>query len=584
MCGINIAISKNKDKKEKFFKNEMQSLIHRGSDSFGFFEDEAIKIAHRRLAITGKNGVQPIDSHGVVIAVNGEFYDYEQIKKDNNEYSYQTDSDSEIIIPLYKKHGILQATKVLNGEFVFCLYDKKKNSLYLGRDMFGNKPLYYMMADDGIFISSEIKSFLILGKLEFDENVIVQKLQMQYHHPSKTIFKNIFQVEPGQIVEINTISQEIKKYFFENLYQESRKDFSLETVKKQLYKAVERRIKNQNPAITLSGGLDSSIILSIIKDKNPDFNNVFSVSFKDSGLYDEKPLVQILEKHFKLNVNYLDLSIKDMINVFEDAIFQAEDVAVNIHVSAKYLLFKEIAKKGNKVVLSGEGSDEFFFGYTHFYQNQKNYLQGMHIPHGESLNTQEDLPLFLQAKLSIGKKIEQFLNTRKPVSFSIHDEISLKLNQEEQASYLWSKYALSNSILLALGDKQEMRWTLEGRTPFLDKELVKYLMSLNIEEKIDQNVDKVILRKLFKNMLPKEIVEKGKHPFIAPPLLAYSEGVEFYLEHLKQWNNKIFNKKAAIAFLQNVDMLTEQEKRAYDSVFMIMTSLAILDRRYCGNN
>jgi len=583
MCGINIAISKDVDKNEKFFKNEMQILSHRGQDSFGFFEDKNIKIAHRRLAITGSDGIQPIDSNGVVVAVNGEFYDYEKTKKEHNDYCFITDSDSEIIIPLFIKKGIIETAKMLNGEFVFSLYEKKTENLYLVRDMFGNKPLYYMLTESGIFISSEIKSFLSLGKLEFDEEVLVQKLQMQYHHPSKTLFKNIFQVEPGQIVEIKTCSKEINKYFFENLYQESRNDFSLETVKNKLNKAVEMRIKNQKPAITLSGGLDSSIILSIIKDQNPNFNNVFSVSFKDSGLYDEKPLVQILEKHFDLDVNYLDLSIQDMIKVFEEAIFQAEDVAVNIHVSAKYLLFKEISKKGNKVVLSGEGSDEFFFGYTHFYQNPKTYLQGMHIPHGEILETKESLPVFLKAKLSIGKKIEQFLNIKKPVSFVVHDEISAKLTPEEQASYLWSKYALSNSILLALGDKQEMKWTLEGRTPFLDKELVKYLMSLKCEDKIDQNMDKFILRTIFKDILPKEIIEKGKHPFIAPPLLDYPEGVNFYIETLKNWNNNIFNKKVAIDFLQEVEKLSDQEKRAYDSAFMIMTSLAILEKRYCGN-
>lgn len=573
----------NSEENQAFVSKGLDLLAHRGQDQKSIISiNKNFKIGHRRLTITGNDqGIQPLNEGLVWAMSNGEFYDYETIAQ--KEKIHPLDSDASILIPLYKKYGIKQMLTHLTGEFVFIIVDESINKIFLVRDLMGNKPLYYS-ATKGFQVASEIKAFKSTHSLCFNQEVLMQKLQMQYHQPDTTLFTGIDQVAPGWVVEYDYRTKEIKKWQYDNLYlSKDQKPLDLDQVYQLLHQSVARRIKGQNPALTLSGGLDSSIILHIAQSINPQLKDAFSISFKGGGIYDEKELVLILKEKYNLNLHLIEISLSDQLSVLEEALYHAEDVTINLHLAAKFLLFQKIKSQGFKVSLSGEGSDEFFMGYKHFYPTSENihYLSGMHLPDSYQLDNGEELPTFLKAKLSIGYKISQFLTKPHIPNFKLLSPHIVTLHPLHQASYLWSKLALSNSILIALGDKMEMASTIEGRTPFLDKELINYISQIPPEHKISHTEDKTILRKIFKTLLPIEIIEKPKHPFLSPPVIGTPEGVEFIKTHLLSWNNELLNRQAIEKFLNNIHKLSEQEQRVYDPVFMILTSLAILQKRLC---
>lgn len=583
MCGIILSQSSSALENQAFVTKGLDLLVHRGQDQRSIIAvDKDLVLGHRRLTITGTDqGQQPLSQGKVWAMSNGEFYDYKTIAQ--KEKIKPVDSDASILIPLYKKYGIENMLNQLNGEFVFVIVDEDLNKIFLVRDLIGNKPLYYSL-NKGFQVASEVKAFKSTHSLSFNPEVLLQKLQMQYHQPNTTLFSGIEQVPPGWIVEYDYKTKQLNKWQYADIYSTKPSlSGNVEDISSLLHKAVARRIQDQKPAITLSGGLDSSIILHIAQSINPALKDAFSISFKDGGIYDEKDLVLILKEKYNLNLHLVEISLADQLAVLEEALYHAEDVTVNLHLAAKFILFKEIRAKGFKVSLSGEGSDEFFMGYKHFYppENSSHYLAGMHLPDSNQLTTGEELPMFLQAKLSIGYKISKFLNNPTTPTFKLISDKVGSLHPVHQASYLWSKLALSNSILIALGDKMEMASTIEGRTPFLDKDLVQYMSQVFPENKMSSTEDKTILRKIFKNLLPPEIIHKPKHPFLSPPMIGSPEGNLFVRNILLSWNNDLINKKAIEVFLNNTQQLTEQEQRIYDPIFMILTSLAILEKRFC---
>jgi asparagine synthase (glutamine-hydrolysing) len=395
------------------------------------------------------------------------------------------------------------------------------------------------------------------------------------------LFEDIKQVEPGSIVTYNYKNNTIKIESFFDLYQSNNLiDYNQSTLMNLLTNSVKRRIHHQNPALTLSGGLDSSIILDLVNSLNTNIKDCFSISFTDGGIYDEQDIVKILAKKYNVNLHLIPVTQDMLIDNLEESLYFSEDVTINLHMPAKFLLFQEIKKHGFNISLSGEGSDEFFLGYSHFFPNENPLLKGMHLPDSNQLKiNQKNIPTFLQAKLSIGYKIQELLEHNIKVE-NINLYNSEQLNQTEQASYLWSKYALSNSILIALGDKMEMASTIEGRTPFLDIDVLNYIMSVKLEDKYSTSQDKILLRELFKNRLPKEVINTKKHPFIAPPLISTTKGIEFVRTVLMNWNTTLISKEKINLKLDS--LLTNNdinELRTYDPVFMILVSLALIQKR-----
>jgi asparagine synthase (glutamine-hydrolysing) len=551
MCGI-LVLENNKNDTSK-----IDLLNHRGGTDSNTIQVDRYSLSHNRLQITG-DLIQPFERDNIIALVNGEFYNYEKYIE---EFNLKSNSDSEIIIPLYIKYG-LDFINYLNGEYSFVIYDKNKDLLLFSRDNFGTKPLYFRL-DDNIEISSEIKTFDNL-KL----NNLNDVLSMQYTR--NNIF-NVEEVKPGRlylyqdkvITTINTFKYQIG----------TKKDTS---IRDTLIKSVLNRVKNVDLSLTLSGGIDSALISSIaskILNKNIE---TFSVAFIDNDKFNEVKDIERIIKHNKIvDSNILYLDIETLFASLEDAVIASEGISVNIHVAAKYLLFKEISNKGYKINISGEGSDELFWGYQHLVAE----VQDIKIPdvlkgymnksdNGKCVNYTNltKIPNFLEGKFEIGNMIHDIFLNKENMPIIILEE---DLNTPYLSHKLWLDLCFTPYILTTLGDKLEMAHNVEGRLPFLDKELTKIAFNTDLKSKIDKRQ----LKEEFKDILPEFLINKAKHPFIGPQLLNNDNirnEVRIIINKLDtdKWNKT--------SILHNLDKL--KDNITFNSAIMIMLSIYYLEK------
>jgi asparagine synthase (glutamine-hydrolysing) len=619
MCGVVAAFSKTKNFDKTIIENCLSRISHRGSDAQGYYFDNGVAMAHNRLAIVGNTGQQPLFSqdNSCVAIVNGEFYDYKDIKNklklDN--YNFYTESDSEIVLPLYQKYGLNENFfKNLNGEFSAILFDKQKNQVIAFRDRFGINPLYYYKTEDSVYFASELKAFTPVDATEWNSNTLNSVLTMQYHSSDSTLLKNVHQVQAGSylILDLNTMEITEKQYWDMNYQPE---DISFEeaqyNLREALHKSVSRRIDVDKPlGVTLSGGIDSSVIYSLASQIANKPLDAFSLSFQNGGRYDELELAKEMCEKYNGNFNPVIVSEMDMLNSIEDATFHSEEVSVNSHLSAKYLLFKAMSDKGIKVSLSGEGADELLLGYPHFKldmynnsanQNANSYLSGLQTPDKDFLDTSlikqklGFVPKFLEAKYSMGYKLQNFVLNKSYVNemFDPFADITKCLNIPKMenvytSSYLWSKICLSNYILVALGDKMEMASTIEGRVPFLDNDVYNAVRNMPTNFKMNKDsVEKYILKETFKNDITSSIYNKQKHPFVAPPLLGWgntNDGVLVRLMDIlnsqSMKNHMFFDVDKIKKMILNINNQSDIEKAKFDPIVMLILTLHYFEKNF----
>lgn len=619
MCGIVGQVSFNKKVNKSFIFKSLESIEHRGKDYRGYKIFEDVSIGHNLLSITGNVQSQPLFdiSHSIYAVVNGEFYNYEEIKKELSGINYITNSDSELIIHLYQKGILFEYLKngKINGEFSFIIYDKLKNKVIAGRDSFGIKPLYLLRENDSIYLSSEIKGFIPLKKLKFDEKSIYSVLTMQYHDTYNTLFEDVKQIQPGTIIIIDIKNKTIEEQkYFEQNYSENNK-LSYEDTKIVLFDKIDNAIKSRlrtdrNIGFTLSGGIDSATILSLgskhIDNKN---KQAYTICFENSEDFNEFKDAKAMADMYGFNFNQINVNEKILIENFEKAIIHSEQVSINMHLPSKYLLFKKMADDGVQVSLSGEGSDEIFFGYPHFKMDlnimdslDKNiYLKGIQMPDNDILDTSKIqkylgyIPAFIKAKYSMGYKIHNHIlkdefkyknNSVDPASDIIRlYDLDKNIPNIFNSSILWSKICLSNYILNALGDKLEMAHTIEGRVPFLDRDIFDFVKNISIDQKINNGNEKYILKEIMKPYITKEIYLKQKHPFIAPPLFDWNNN-KFSYEHIMDvihskiiLESQFFDQEK---IFKMIDLIINNKlnKSSFDPVIIMILSLYYLEKNF----
>ncbi len=598
MCGIFASYNRFPDL--EIIKTMM---CNRGPDEFHYKDKGAVRLCHSRLSITGEKGAQPFEvkqrGQHFLYMVNGEFYDYQAIKKSFN-YNYQTDTDSEILSPLYLNTGLTPGLMArLNGEFAFVIYNVLEHAFYLVRDRFGVKPLFYSINNGEVLVASEAKMLLPFIESGFNEDVLKTMLTVQYHNHQSALFKNIQQVPPGSMVKIdlNTFKVEMD-YYFDYKSNASSSKVSKQEILDIFESSVKKRTATDLPiAYTVSGGIDSSAILSM--GHKPKGSKAFTVSFEGSGEFDEIELAQKMADYAGVDLNPLLVNESSLLDNMEKAITASESLSINSHVAAKYMMFEEIKKQGFKVSLSGEGADEIFLGYSHFLLDANldatgfENMKGMHLPHGEILSETfltsvfSKVPSFLKAKLSMGAKIHPLLSKdfRQGYQSAVVSQLKpMAITGETdvmKAASLWTKTCFANYILNTLSDRLEMHHSLEGRVPFLDKDLVALGLSIPESQKINKLGTKHILRESFKTILPSDIYKKPKHPFVSPSLMTWSENpmvFSYVSDIMKSQLFKemgIFDRKSVASLLDNLQS-GKVEKQGYDNVLMLMLSVFFL--------
>ncbi len=623
MCGIVAAFSNKTNFSQSLLIEMMKRIEHRGYDDRGFYLDNGVGMAHNRLSIVGNKGQQPVfnPQQDIFAVVNGEFYGYEKIrgKLKQQGYQFRTETDSEIVVPLYEKLGLTdQFFDELNGEFAAVIYDKRNHKVIAFRDRFGINPLYYYKNDGNIYFASEQKAFLAVNNMDWASDALNSVLTMQYHSSSTTLLKDVKQVQAGSVLEIDLHTMNIneRRYWDMNFQPDNSMSFeeASENLREALTSSVKDRIDvDRQKAITLSGGIDSSIIWGLANQVTDDPLEAFTISFENGGNYDEYEVAKEMCDMYNGSFNPVIVKESDMLSCIEDATYHSEEVSINSHLSAKFLLFKEMKKAGVRVSLSGEGSDELLLGYPHFkldldnsVQNiEKNsYLSGLQTPDKESLSTamiQQELgfvPKFLEAKYSMGLKLQNEVLNADYVN-SMYDPIKdilsplnmPKMDNVYTSSYLWSKICLGNYILVGLGDKMEMASTIEGRVPFLDKRVYDAAKNMPTDFKMNKaSIEKYILKETFKKDITPAIYQKQKHPFVAPPLLGWSgeNGQDTVLVRLmdilnsqSMQNHKFFDVKKMKVMIERLVKSGDKALQAkYDPVIMLILTLYYFEKNF----
>lgn len=639
MCGITAIFSKGKSRRKQMLNTALKTLKQRGPDEYGIWEDDLVSIGHRRLSVIGvNNGQQPIASHGgnIVVACNGELYDYRKLREESvGDYQFKTDSDSEILIPLYQKYGIEGMMEYLNGEFAFVLYDKRIDTLYAVRDRFGIKPLCWFYDSKQTIIASKAKAIMACGvKAEWDSISLMQSLSMHYQPTDRTMFANINQVEPGHILvcKNGTAPKKMKYWDINYPLETSYKQLTSVEEKKYidefhdlLFESVKTRLTCDVPVCChLSGGLDSSTIAGMMsKIRNIEPIHCFSVVFPNTDAeYDEDILATETIEHMQGVMHKIKISQRQIIDNLSDAVYHSEGLAVNGHLSCKYLLNKEIRKEGFKVALTGEGADECLAGYSHLrkdiianlscaereeltnrlYQTNLS-ITGTEIALGNTLDCSAleqklgYIPSFLQAKASIGYRMYQFLNKDMLHECSRHDFFNELLSHYEidsqlsgrhpvnQSLYFWIKLTLCNYILGTLGDGCEMASSIEGRLPFLDHRLFEYAVRLPMQMKIKAYTnEKYILKEVAKPYITDNVYKRQKHPFQSPPLTRFFSKDDFCrlrdeLTASDFVNTGIFDADKVVKLINSVPSMSVLDQTVYEPVIMLMLTINHMNNR-----
>ena len=571
MCGIAGFIGFRDDNLIKQFSKWLE---HRGPDGDGFYIDEDVTLLSRRLAIIDvKGGDQPIynEDGSIVVVYNGEIYNYLELRSEleKSGHIFKTRSDTEVIVHGYEEWGDTCFDK-FNGMFGIALHDKKKKRTLLVRDHFGIKPLYFTQVslrgatgdaaisvngiassvaslpsrNDIVIFSSEIKPLIYSGLIpvETNDRIIYRYLKYRIHDDGReTFFKGVERLLPGEMMVIDQVQSskfkiQIKKYtkleekllqMVENNDRCSLQQEQISQFKSLLIDSIKRRLVSEVPVGTcLSGGLDSSTVVSIVnkllKDKVGeslsvgDIQKTFSAVFPGSNNDEERYIDEVIKlkvKSYKVRPNS-DEFLKDL----KDFVKTQEEPTISTGPYAQYKVMQE-AHKYVTVVLDGQGADEMMAGYLPYYFVYLNQLwkMGKYLSFFKEVSSSWDVVMrFVKKKIFVEtQNFASLLNNEFANQYA--GELFQIENSNLKKRLLDDIFRNSLQSLLRYEDKNAMRFSIEGRVPFLDFRLTELLFSLPDEAIIKNGWNKFILRESTKDLLPKLINERrNKIGFTTP--------------------------------------------------------------------
>ena len=566
MCGFCGYINK---KETSHIKKMNDMIAHRGPDDESYYVDDDIAMGFRRLSIIDlQGGRQPISNEDdtMYITFNGEIYNFKEIKEEliNKGHIFKTNTDTEVILHGFEEYKEKILDK-LRGMFAFVIWDKKSKTLFGARDHFGQKPFYYCKMQGTFMYASEIKSLLkhpdFLKKV--NKEALKPYLTFQTSVLNETFFKNVYKLKPGHYFtyDFNTEKMEINKYY-EIKFEPQKQDFDklVNEIDNTITKSIDYHTISDVPVGSyLSGGIDSSYVVSYLK---PD--KTFSVGF-DYKDFNEVPLAKDLSDILHIqNKNEL-INADDFFESINKVEYYADEPTANLSAVPLYFLSK-LASKDVKVVLSGEGADELFGGYTGYDEDIK-------------LKKYRKLPLFLRKFIKLlvsplpsfhgknfltkgGSKIEDyfigqaFVFNNKEANKILTDNYKSNLKYQDitkpyfdkvkdendvtKMQYLDMHLWLPNDILLK-ADKMSMANSLELRVPILDKEVFALASSIPVEYKISHNTTKYALRKAASKRIPEDWYKRRKKGFPVPIIKWFRE--EKYYNIVKEIFNQDFTKE-----------------------------------------
>jgi asparagine synthase (glutamine-hydrolysing) len=568
MCGISGIFNLSHDTPPS--RNELERMVHavyhRGPDGYGFYFDSQIGLAHARLSIIDLlGGNQPIrnEDDSIQVIFNGEIFNYLELREQllNLGHRFYTHSDTEVIVHLYEEND-LKFVNFLNGQFAIIIWDKNKRRLIMVRDRTGIRPLYYAEIKGRLFFASEVKSLFAHPAVprKIDLNALGQIFTFWSSLPPQSLFQEIKILPPGHLMVIEKGKTSINKYWDwefppDQINYEKPVDSWVEELKELLVDSVRLQLRSDVPVgAYLSGGLDSSVTTSLIKNYTDTPLRTFSVGFEDEE-FDESQYQQELKEYLDTEHTHVLCKRSDIGRIFPRVIWHSESSILRTAPAPLLLLSGAVREAGYKVVLTGEGADEVFAGYDIFKEAkvrrfwnrypestwrprilERLYPYLKHSPTASGAFTQGffkqgmeyiDEPFFSHIPRWITtQRTQQFFS--KEVKAELRDSLSISdilkhlptdinewkpINQDQ---YIEAHTLLSGYLLSSQGDRMAMANSVEGRFPFLDHRVIEFAARLPARYKLMGLNEKYILKRAMSGLIPESIRQRSKQPYRAP--------------------------------------------------------------------
>jgi asparagine synthase (glutamine-hydrolysing) len=541
MCGIAGIFYLNTSPVKRFVNHQhiLELLKHRGPDFQTYYESGHATLYHSRLQIidTSQASNQPFvgDDKKQAMVFNGEIFNYKDLQKTQSHL--KTNGDVEVLFNLLRDQGT-ECLNTLNGFFAFAFYNEAANTLLLGRDRLGVKPLYYYKDNEVFAFASELKPLMeLIGKQALNQQQIYTYFRLNYCAGKETIFENVYRLLPGEVIELKNGNMNIATWYQAPKINATKDFYTL------LDDAVKLRLNADVPLGTfLSGGVDSSIISALAIKHKKDLNT-FSIGFENEHFFDETHYSELVAKHIGSNHHVFKLKEHDFLHNI-DAFLNCIDEPFADSSAFNFYMLSKFTQKQVKVALSGDGADELFKGYNKhkallLSQNRSQRLMARtaglmlgkanNSRDGKWNNKLRQLKKFNQlAKLSALEK-QKFL-----ASISNNNEVKHLLLQTSPPSYFdglfttassFSTFALEDTFdiqtvladdMLVKADRFSMQHGIEIRNPFLDYRVLEFALNVNSSAKINKQQQKIILQQSFASLLPAEIFSRRKKGFELP--------------------------------------------------------------------
>jgi asparagine synthase (glutamine-hydrolysing) len=581
MCGISGIVKLHGGLADPDELSQMiATLAHRGPDGRGLYAANGIGLAHARLSIIDlEGGRQPMSIAGgkLWITFNGEIFNYIELREEliQKGHKFSTRSDTEVILHLYQEEGE-DCVHRLNGQWAFAIWDATQQKLFLSRDRFGVRPLFYSQTADSFLFASEMKALLACpeAESELDLYALDQIFTFWVTLPPRTAFKNIWQLPPGHSLVLENGNARVWQYWSleyapEDEMEEDGEKRLTEELLALLLDATRIRLRSDVPVgAYLSGGLDSTVITALTKSLVAERLRTFSVSFEeaefDESSYQKEASAFLHTQHSAVHCSYDDIA-----RVFPEVIWHTEQPILRNAPAPLFLLAKLVRESGFKVVLTGEGADETMGGYDIFKEakirrfwgrNPESRLRPLLLkrlyPYMDGIQrlpaaylkrffhvTTEDLasPFFSHfPRWELTAKLKMFLSDAvraETQSYVAVSELERTLPRAyesweafNQAEYLEAMHLLPGYILSSQGDRMAMAHSVEGRYPFLDYRVVEFGAKLPPNLKMKVLDQKHLLKHAANGLIPTSIQRRHKQPYHAPDGKSFFASTRNYVE------------------------------------------------------
>lgn len=549
MCGICGFIQFDKqalDEQDRtIIENMNKRLIHRGPDAQDVALFGNVALGFSRLSIIGlSNGMQPVwnEDETVVLICNGEIFNYIELRKllVSRGHRFRTDSDIEVIIHLYEDHA-MDFLNMLNGQFAFALYDRKRQQLFCARDQMGIIPFFYTFAGNTFIFASEIKSILQhpLAPKEVDRVGLDQVFTFAGLISPRTMFRDINSLENGYYLMVDRKGGIEKKEYWDLIFPEEEaqtdgkpEDFYVDRLEELLEDSISLRLRSDVPSgLYLSGGLDSSMIAMKVSQLIPGCQKeAFSIDFVDSGL-SESRYQKLIAAGSNSKLNQKLFFPDDIIKRLRLSIYHSECPIKETYNTASLSLSESVRASGIKVILSGEGADELFAGYVGYRFDKMramNLVQNQSDPKEEALRERlwGDPSFFYERNfLDFGNVKRQLYSHDMNTVFEDFDCLNHAVINKQRIekrdilnkrAYIDYKIRLVDHLVSDHGDRMALANSVEVRYPFLDKNLIEFSTTIPSSLKLKGFTEKYILKKMASRFVPKPVAEREKFHFIAP--------------------------------------------------------------------